>query len=93
MKVKVTVDIEEGEGETVADSTMIEVNVPDFGEFTNSGDFGEVFKRYEQDVLLARNKAIEVATEKYLSALAKKKPKLRQRCERAQSLKDQRITR
>jgi hypothetical protein len=72
MKVKITVDIEGTDGETVAEATMIEVNVPEFEEFTGPEKFGEVFDTYERAVIKARNAAIEAATERYLSELAKK---------------------
>ncbi len=73
MKIKITVDIEGNDGDIVAEETVIKVNVPEFEEFTGPEKFGEVFDTYERAVLKARNAAVEAATEKYLSELAKKK--------------------
>jgi hypothetical protein len=72
MKVKVTVEMENTDGTSAVERTTIDVDVPDFAEFTGPDKFGTVFDQYEQKVLKARNKAIKVATEKYLSELAKK---------------------
>lgn len=74
MKVKITVNIENTDGSAVTEPTTIDVDVPEFEEFTGPEKFGEVFDHYERKVLKARNEAIEAATEKYLSELAKKKP-------------------
>ena len=81
MKVKITVNIENTDGSAAAEPTILDVDVPDFEEFTGPEKFGEVFDQYERKVLKARNEAVEAATEKYLSELAKKKPSLRQRRE------------
>ncbi len=43
-----------------------------FDAFTGPDTFGEIFDRYERKALEARNDAMEAATEKYLSELAKK---------------------
>ena len=64
---------------------MIEIDVPDFEAFTGPGKFGEIFDQYERKVLKSRNEAIEAATEKYLSELAKKEPRKRQRSEKENS--------
>lgn len=73
MKLKITVDIEKTDGNLAAESTTIEVDVPEFEAFTGPDKFGEVFDKYERNVLKARNEAIATATEKYLSEMAKKK--------------------
>ncbi len=78
MKVKVTVELENTDGTPAVEKTTIDVDVPDFEEFTGPDRFGVVFDQYEQKVLEARNEAIKVATEKYLSELAKKKHSQRQ---------------
>jgi hypothetical protein len=80
MKVKITVQMENTDGTSAVEATTIDVDVPDFEEFTGPGTFGAVFDQYERKVLKARNKVVEAASEKYLSALAKKK--LSQREER-----------
>ncbi len=72
MKIKITVDIENTEGALAAESTTIEVDVPDFEAFTGPDKFGVVFDEYERKVLKSRNEAIVTATEKYLSEMAKK---------------------
>ena len=77
MKMQITVNIKNEDNSEVAEPTTIEVNVPEFEAFTGSDKFGEVFDQYERKVLKARNEAIEAATEKYLSELAKKKPRQR----------------
>ena len=72
MKVEITVNIKNTDGTSAAEATTIEVDVPDFEEFTGPDKFGAVFDQYERKVLKARNEAIEAATEKYLSEMAKK---------------------
>jgi hypothetical protein len=72
MKLQITIDIKKDDGSEGAESTIIEVNVPDFEAFTGPDKFGEVFDEYERTVLKARNEAIATATEKYLSEMAKK---------------------
>ena len=73
MKIKITVDIENTDETLAAESTTIEVDVPDFEAFTGPDKFGVVFDEYERKVIKARNEAIAGATEKYLSEMAKKK--------------------
>jgi len=73
MKMQITIDIKNDDGTIGAEATVIEVEVPDFEAFTGPEKFGEVFDAYERKVLEARNEALAVATEKYLSELAKKK--------------------
>jgi len=73
MKLQITVDIKNDDGSEVAETTTIEVDVPDFEAFTGTDKFGEGFDQYQRKVLKARNEAIEATTEKYLSELAKKK--------------------
>jgi hypothetical protein len=75
MKVEITVNIKNTDGTSAAEATTIEVDVPDFEAFTGPEKFGAVFDQYERKVLKARNEAVEAATEKYLSELAKKKHK------------------
>lgn len=77
MKMQITVNIKNEDNSEVAEPTIIEVDVPDFEAFTGPDKFGEVFDEYERKVLKARNEAIKVATEKYLSELAQKKPSQR----------------
>jgi hypothetical protein len=74
----------------VAESTKIEVDVPNFESFTGPEKFGEVFDQYERRVLEARNAVVEAATERYLSELAKKKHSQSQRRREERSLKGQR---
>lgn len=72
MKVEITVNIKKADGTSAAEPTTMEVDVPDFEEFTGPGDFGKVFNKYEQNVLNARNEVVAKASEKYLNELAKK---------------------
>ena len=74
MKIQITVDITNDDGTQGAESTLIEVDVPNFEAFSGPDTFGVVFDEYERKVLQARNEAIKAATENYLSELAKKKP-------------------
>jgi hypothetical protein len=92
MKVEITVKIKNTDGGLAAEATTIEVEVPDFEEFTGPDTFGFVFDKYERKVLKARNEAIERATEKYLSEMAKKKHSQKHQGEKENSLKDQDIT-
>ena len=89
MKMRITVNIENEDNSEVTEPTTIEVDVPDFEAFTGPDKFGEVFDEYERKVLKARNEAIEAATEKYLSAVAKKKRSQSLICKEENSLKDQ----
>ena len=73
MKLAITVKLNHADGTAALDPTTIEVEVPDFEDFTGPERFGEVFDQYERRVLKARNEAIEAATEKYLGELVKKK--------------------
>jgi len=73
MKIKITVDIKNTDDTFAAEATMIEVDVPDFEEFTGPDRFGVVFDGYERKVIKARNDVIAAATEKYLKEMAKKK--------------------
>jgi hypothetical protein len=79
MEVKITVEIKNADGSLATESTTVEAEVPDFEAYSGPEKFGEEFDEYERKVIKARNKAIEVATEKYLSELAKKKVSWRQR--------------
>src|SRR5947209_411092 len=72
MKVQIIVNITHEDHSQAAESTAIEVNVPEFEAFTGPENFGEVFDQYERNVLKARNEAVAAATENYLSELAKK---------------------
>jgi len=91
MKMKITVNIENEDNADIAEPTTIELDIPDFEAFTGPDKFGEVFDQYEREVLKARNAAIQAATEKYLSELAKKKSSQRHKDE--EQPKSQKITR
>lgn len=73
MKMKITVEIENEDGKMEIKPVIIDTEIPEFDEFTSSENFREVFHKYEQAVLKARNTAAELATEEYLSELSKKK--------------------
>jgi hypothetical protein len=73
MKMQIKIDIKNDDGTVGAEETVIEVDVPNFEAFTGPANFGVTFDEYEREVLKARNEAIASATEKYLSAMAKKK--------------------
>ncbi len=78
MKVQIIVNMTHEDHSQAVESTVIEVNVPEFEAFTGPENFGEVFDHYERTVLKARNEAVATATENYLSELVKKKPSLKQ---------------
>jgi len=82
MKMQIAINIKNEDNSEVAESTTIEVEVPEFEAFTGPDKFGEVFDEYERKVLKAINEAIEAAAEKYLSQLAKKKPSQRRESEK-----------
>ena len=63
MKIQITVDIKNDDGTQGAESTLIEVDVPNFEAFTGPDKFGVVFDEYERKVIKARNEAINAATE------------------------------
>ena len=61
------------DGSALTEPTTMEVNIPEVEDFTGPEVFDQVFDQYEQEVLEARNGVVEEATEKYLSAVGKKK--------------------
>jgi hypothetical protein len=73
MKMRITVNIEGEDNTEVTEPTTIEVDIPGIEAFTGPRVFDQVFERYERGVLKARNGVVEEATEKYLSAVGKKK--------------------
>ena len=73
MKMRITVNIENDENTEAVESTVTELNIPNFEAFTGPDTFGEVFDQYERKVLEARNEVVKAATEKYLDGMAKKK--------------------
>ncbi len=62
MKIQMIVHIKNDDGTIGAESTAIEVDVPNYEAFTGPEQFGEVFDQYERKVLEARNAVIESAT-------------------------------
>src|SRR6266550_2886882 len=72
MKIRMIVNIKNDDGTIGAESTAIEVEVPNYEAFTGPENFGEVFDQYEREVLEARNEVVEAATEKYLGGMVKK---------------------
>jgi len=78
MKVEITVNIKKDDGTLATEQTTMEVDVPNFEDFTGASTFGKVFNEYEQSVLKTRNEVVTAATEKYLGELTKKNPMVRQ---------------
>ena len=72
MKIQMIVHIKNDDGTFGAESTAIEVDVPNYETFTGPENFGEIFDQYERKVLEARNEVVETASEKYLGGMAKK---------------------
>ena len=81
MKIQMIVHIKNDDGTSGADSTAIEVDVPNYEAFTGPGSFGKVFDQYERKVLEARNDVVKSVTEKYLDGMAQKKHSQKQRHE------------
>jgi len=84
MKMQITVTLKEEDGSELTDPTIVEVKVPAVEAFVGPEVFDDVFYEYEQSVLEARNVAIGGATQKYLSAVAKKSP-IGARCARGRT--------
>ena len=74
--------IKNDDGTIGADSTAVEVDVPNYEAFTGPENFGEVFNQYERKVLEARNAVVKEATENYLSKMAKNSQRQRSREEK-----------
>jgi hypothetical protein len=72
MKIQMIVHMKNDDGTFEAESTAIEVDVPNYEAFTGPENFGEVFDQYERKVLEARNEVVEAASEKYLGVMVKK---------------------
>src|SRR5260370_34530919 len=89
MKIKMIVHIKNDDGTFGAESTAIEVDVPNYKAFTGPEQFGEVFDQYERKVLEARNEVVKGATEKDLDDMAQKKHNQRKRQQNEKSLKSQ----
>jgi len=66
------INIKNDDGSIEAESTAIEVDVPNYEAFTVPEQFGEIFDQYERKVLETRNAVVKLATENYLSEMAKK---------------------
>ena len=73
MKMEIIVKIKNDDGTEIIKPVVIDTEIPEFVEFKNANNFKEVFHKYEQTVLKARNIAAEHATEEYLTELSKKK--------------------
>lgn len=89
MKMRISVTIENEDGSAFADPTTVEVGVPEVEAFTSPQVFDQVFDQYERGVLEARNEVVEAATEKYLSAVGKKKRSRSGKCKGERSFSDQ----
>jgi hypothetical protein len=72
MKIQMIVHIKNDDGTFGAESTAIEVEVPNYEAFTGPENFGEIFDQYERKVLEARNEVVEAASEMYLGGMVKK---------------------
>jgi hypothetical protein len=73
MKMQITVAITNEDESALTEPTNVTVNIPEVEDYSGPGVFDDVFERYEQGVIEARNGVVEEATEKYLSAVSKKK--------------------
>ena len=72
MKMEINVTFKDANGNEIVKPITVDTDVPDFNHFTGPDKFLEDFDVYEKAVLKARNKAAELATEKYLAELSKK---------------------
>jgi hypothetical protein len=79
MEIKITVEIKNADGSLATESTTVAAEVPNFEAYSGPEKFGAEFDEYERKVIKLRNEAVERATEKYLSEMAKKKVNGRQR--------------
>ena len=73
MKMEIIVKFKNEDGSETLKSIVIDTEVPEFDEFKGPDNFREVFHKYEQAVLKARNTAAEMATKEYMNELSKKK--------------------
>ena len=89
MKMQITVAITNEDESALTEPTNVTVNIPEVEDYSGPGVFDDVFERYEQGVIEARNGVVGEATEKYLSTVGKKKPSRRQNGKEESSLKDQ----
>lgn len=80
MEMQITVTITNKDESALTEPTNVTVSIPEVEEYSSPGVFDEVFEQYEQDVITARNGVVEEATEKYLSAVSKKKHSRRGMC-------------
>ena len=74
MKMEIIVKFKNEDGSETLKPIVLDTEVPEFDEFKGPDNFREVFHKYEQAVLKARNLAAEMATEEYMKELSKKKP-------------------
>jgi hypothetical protein len=59
MKIQMIVHMKNDDGILGAESTIIEVDVPNYEAFTGPEQFGEVFDQYERKVLETRKEVTE----------------------------------
>jgi len=62
MKMEIIVKIKNDDGTEIIKPVVIDTEIPEFGEFKNANNFKEVFHKYEQAVLKARNIAAELVS-------------------------------
>jgi hypothetical protein len=77
MKLRITADIIDDDGNVVVKPTSAGVDIPEFEQFINGTNFLDTFDQYERPVLKARNEVLSGITEQYLEELFKKKPHLK----------------
>ncbi len=70
MKLRLIAEIIEDSGERVTKAVEKEAKVPGIEEFRDSEQFYEIFDRYEQSALKARNELLEELTKEYLEESA-----------------------
>lgn len=73
MEMRITVTITNKDESALTEPTNVTVSIPEIEDYSSPGVFDEIFEQYEQGVVTARNGVVEEATEKYLSAVSKKK--------------------
>lgn len=80
MKMHITVRITDEDESALTEPTTAVISIPKIEDYSSPEVFDQVFYQYEQAVLEARNGVVEEATEKYLSAVGKKKRSRSKQC-------------
>ena len=89
MKMRISVTIENEDGSALTEPATRELSIPGVEAFTGPEVFDQVFDQYEREALEARNSVMKEASEKYVSAVGKKKRSWRHSDKQENCLPDQ----